>query len=56
MSGLPFDMGLAICRMDAHFVDDNGTPRSVTGPGYWMLSLSGKFVFVTNQHNLDLAF
>jgi hypothetical protein len=56
MSGLPLDVCLAICRMEAQFADDNGTPRSVTGTGYWMFSPCGKTVFVTNKHNLDLGF
>lgn len=56
MSGLNIDFCLSICRIEAHFADEIGNFKTITGTGFWMSSPCGNVVFITNQHNLILGY
>jgi len=45
---------LATARIESHFIEDIGNPRSGIGTGFWIFH-KGQGFFVTNRHMIDLA-
>ncbi|MCM1983170.1 hypothetical protein, partial [Lyngbya confervoides] len=53
MLGIDPNIFWEIHRIKINFSDDIGNQKSGYGTGFYMLSMSGKKIFVTNKHNVD---
>ncbi|MEG3879862.1 hypothetical protein QT972_21130 [Microcoleus sp. herbarium7] len=53
MLGLTTNIFWITHRIKINFADDIGNEKFGCGTGFWMISQSGKNIFVTNKHNVD---